>query len=178
MDERYFYLLDGEASRLYVWEGIPDEQTDPLYVITVPAQGSRLFSDGRRLVLTASTNQESPINIYSVDELGPDVTPAVIHKMSRGRQLLNLPGMAITLGDGLAVANISFSQVLIWHDLDDAISGNDPDVILGADSLDDTSPGIGPDTLFYPAALAFDGTYLWVGEFKFSERLLRFKGSG
>lgn len=178
MDERYFYLLDGNANRLYVWEGIPDKDTDPLYTITVPAQGSRLFSDGRHLVLTASTNQESPINIYAVDEMGPDVTPAVISRMSRGRQLLNLPGMAITLGDGLAIANISFSQVLIWHDLENAIAGNDPDIILGAGSLSDTNPWIGPDTLFYPAALAFDGTYLWVGEFKFSERLLRFSGSG
>ena len=67
--------------------------------------------------------------------------------------------------------------VYIWFSL--PRHGELPDlVILGADSLADTSPGIGPDTLFYPGALAFDGTYLWVGEFKFSERLLRFSGSG
>lgn len=41
---------------------------------------------------------------------------------------------------GLAVANISFSQVLIWHDVDNAIAGNVPDAILGADGIGDTSP--------------------------------------
>ena len=48
----------------------------------------------------------------------------------------------------LAVANILFSQVLIWHDVDNAIAGNVPDAILGADGIGDTSPWIGPDTLF------------------------------
>ncbi len=71
------------------------------------------------------------------------------------------------------------------------VSGSTPDVVAKsgrsdptrqysawADGIGDTIPWIGPDTLFYPAALAFDGTYLWVAEFKFSERLLRFSGSG
>ena len=48
------------------------------------------------------------------------------------------------------------------------------DVILGAENLDEITPEIGHDKLFSPAGLAFDGSFLWVGEFKFSGRILRF----
>jgi len=36
---------------------------------------------------------------------------------------------------------------------------------------------IGIDKLFWPGAVSFDGNYLWVGEFKFSGRILRFSPS-
>lgn len=32
----------------------------------------------------------------------------------------------------------------------------------------------GPNMLFLPGSLAWDGAHLWVGEFKFSTRILRF----
>jgi len=39
-------------------------------------------------------------------------------------------------------------------------------------------PELTRNQFFWPGAIAFDGTYLWVGEFKFSGRLLRFSPSG
>jgi hypothetical protein len=47
-------------------------------------------------------------------------------------------------------------------------------VVLGEKDLEDTTPEIGKDKLFWPAGISFDGNYLWVGEFKFSGRILRF----
>jgi hypothetical protein len=47
--------------------------------------------------------------------------------------------------------------------------------LLGAKDDSDRSARIGRDKLFWPGALAFDGGYLWVGEFKFSTRILRFR---
>ena len=62
--------------------------------------------------------------------------------------------------------------------IEDALAGEDPDVLLGITKLqlmpEEAKPQIGKDKLFRPAVPAFDGYYLWVGEFKFSERLLRF----
>ena len=58
--------------------------------------------------------------------------------------------------------------------MDEALSGAAPDAVLGAESLRDTDPEIGRDSVFWPNRLAYDGDYLWVGEFKFSGRLLRF----
>ena len=40
----------------------------------------------------------------------------------------------------------------------------------------DTIGVTGKDSLVMPTFLAYDGNYLWVGEFKFSSRLLRFSG--
>lgn len=49
-----------------------------------------------------------------------------------------------------------------------------PDAVLGATDLRPRGPAIGQDTLFWPGAVAYDGSRLWVGEFKFSNRVLRF----
>jgi hypothetical protein len=46
-------------------------------------------------------------------------------------------------------------------------------VILG-DPANAGRPETGRSTLFWPGAPVFDGSYLWLGEFKFSNRLLRF----
>lgn len=48
------------------------------------------------------------------------------------------------------------------------------DVILGEEDAEDYIPEIGKGKSFWPAGLAFDGSFLWVGEFKFSGRVLRF----
>lgn len=55
-----------------------------------------------------------------------------------------------------------------------APAGKHPDALLGAGDDQDRNPEIGRDKLFMPGTIAFDGSYLWVGEFKFSGRVLRF----
>jgi hypothetical protein len=57
--------------------------------------------------------------------------------------------------------------------VEDAVAGRTPDVVLG-DANPAAPPRITERTLFWPGAPAFDGSYLWVGEFKFSGRILRF----
>jgi hypothetical protein len=61
--------------------------------------------------------------------------------------------------------------VLIWRNIEDAILGKGADVTLGIKSW---RPEIGKDRLFWPAVPSFDGDYLWLGEIKFSGRILRF----
>jgi hypothetical protein len=67
-----------------------------------------------------------------------------------------------------------FNRVHAWRKIEDAIGGRRADVILGKDNFEDVQPRIGRNGLHYPSALWFDVSYLWVGEVKFSERLLRF----
>jgi hypothetical protein len=62
----------------------------------------------------------------------------------------------------------------VWHRAEDALAGSPPDALLGAANDQDRNPEIGRDKLFMPGTVAFDGSYLWVGEFKFSTRILRF----
>lgn len=82
--------------------------------------------------------------------------------------------MAIVYDGILFIADTDFNIVLVWKDIDDATAGKRVDVILGEKNLKDVKPEIGKDKLFWPAGMAFDGRFLWVGEFKFSGRLLRF----
>ncbi|MDW8364694.1 MAG: hypothetical protein RMK49_02485 [Abditibacteriales bacterium] len=77
-------------------------------------------------------------------------------------------------GGHLFVGDTGFGRVVIWSKTEDALSGKPLDVLLGKESFSDLSPQIGPNKLFWPCAMSFDGEYLWVGEFKFSGRILRF----
>jgi len=166
LDDRYFYLADVHANRVYVWQGIPDQNSEPVVVLQVN-QPRRLTSDGTYLAVT--TTFDHAIRVYRIADLTSNSTPVVV----RGPGF-NLPETGLVAGGHFFVADTSFHRVLIWRDIADALVGENPDVILGAEDLQDTTPEIGRDKLFWPASLAFDGSYLWVGELKFSNRLLRF----
>lgn len=167
LDEKYFYLSDGNANKIYVWEGIPAKNSNPKFVISA-IQPGRLSSDGMYLVDAATL--ESAIRIYSVAGLSSSTQPVA----TLGMPGFNLPQGALVSGGHLFVGDTGFNRVLIWNNIEDALAGKNADVILGAENLQDTTPEIGRNKLFWPATIAFDGSFLWLGEFKFSERLLRF----
>ena len=167
LDDRYFYLSDTPTNKIYVWDGIPKAETPPLFSFTVDLPG-RLSSNGEYLVVT-SLNSHSVL-VFRVAELSANAKPVVT---IGGPGKFNLPQNAIVARGSLFVADTNFNRVHIWKEIADAISGKSADVILGKGE-----PGAAPlqlkDALFWPAGLAFDGSYLWVGEFKFGNRLLRF----
>ena len=65
--------------------------------------------------------------------------------------------------------------MLARQDLDAAVAGDDPDAILGAKDLEDTDPDKTKSGLFWPLRVEFDGERLWVGEYKFSGRVLSYQ---
>jgi len=62
----------------------------------------------------------------------------------------------------------------VWNRVEDALAGRPADALLGATDEQDRKAGLGRNQLFMPGSLAWGGGYLWVGEFKFSTRILRF----
>jgi hypothetical protein len=170
LDDKYFYLSDESTNKIYVWEGIPSNDTNPKFIISTDQPG-RLSSDGNYLVVTANTGPT--IEIYRIADLSSNSQPIVLG----GPGKFNLPQGAIVVNSYLFVGDTGFNRVLIWKNIEDAIAGKNADVILGAENLTDISPEIGQNKLFWPAVPAFDGSHLWVGEYKFSERLLRFSVS-
>jgi hypothetical protein len=177
IDDKYFYLADVAENRLYVWEGIPEANSEPSFVVNLD-QGGRLSSDGRHLVLTDTFNHR--ILVFEIARLAAspeDYRPAIVDRVGRngGRySRFNLPMGATVFKGSLFIADTSFNRVIAWRSIGDAIAGAENYVILGEESLADIQPEIGRNKLFWPAGLAFDGSFLWVGEFKFSGRLLRF----
>lgn len=166
LDDQYFYLADGDS--IYVWEGIPSATSDPKFTLSID-RPRRLSSDGTYLAVT--TTFDHKIVLYSVATLAEDAQPV---GTIGGVGHFNLPEGALVSEGHVFVADTGFNRVLIWNDISDAIAGRDADVILGAETLQEVIPEIGKPNLFWPASLAFDGSYLWVGEYKFSGRVLRF----
>jgi hypothetical protein len=176
IDDRYFYLADSEAGKIYVWEGIPDRDSDPKYTLNVGQGVGRLSSDGSYLVAVAggAGNLDRSVLVFKVADIPRGTEPTPIG--SRG--LFDLPPNQVAVSQGqLFVPQTHLNRVLVWNKIEDAIAGKAPDVLLGKSEPNDVRPRITRDQLFWPSAVCFDGSYLWVGEFKFSDRLLRFSPS-
>ena len=169
VDEKYFYLAD--TNKIQVWNGIPNKNSNPLF--SIDALGAtRLSSDGRYLVVAATeAPSQEMIKMYKIEGLSSGSKPILIQNK---KFWFNLPQAVLASAGHLFIADTGFHRVLVWNSLDEAVAGKNPDIVLGEENLEDVIPEIGRDKLFWPAGLAFDGSYLWVGEFKFSGRILRF----
>ncbi len=176
MDDQGFYLADTSGDRILVWPSFPDQDTPPTYVIPA-TRPVRLSSDGSYLVATSVDDQS--VTIFEVGRLSEGGFPVVVGKADEtqsGLFALNRPEDAIVSHGHLFIADTGFNRVLLWEDIRDAVAGIPCTAILGQEDCVHTDPAIGRDRLFWPAALAYDGRYLWVGEYKFSSRLVRFSG--
>ncbi|MBI4910078.1 MAG: hypothetical protein HY820_41050 [Acidobacteria bacterium] len=167
MDTRYFYLADRQANRIYVWDGVPSPQTAPRHILEMENPG-RMSSDGVYLAVAPFEGQD--VMLWQVENIGRNNQPIRIG----GRGVFNLPGDALAVNGMFFVADRSNNRVQVWNRVQDAIVGKPADAFLGANNPQDLRAGLGPTKLFMPGALAFDGNNLWVGEFKFSTRILRF----
>lgn len=172
MDSKYFYLGDEQAGKIYVFEGIPTQTSAPRFTLDLPAT-QRLTSDGTTLVaMSQQVADGGAFYFYKVSDLTAPPTQL------RWAGKFNQPYNVLLPNGGFYVADMGFGRVQLWNRLSDAQAGRNPDVLLGAKTLNDFTHETARDKLFRPAALAFDGSYLWVGEFKFSHRLIRFDLGG
>ncbi len=167
MDARHFYLADRQANRIYVWDGVPGPGVSPKLALEMPGPG-RISSNGNFLV--AAPFEAQDVFVWRVDNLGRDNQPIRI----TGRGVFNLPGDAMAANGQFFVADRSNNRVQVWNRVQDALDGKPADAFLGAADATDVRAGLGRTKLFMPGSLAHDGTNLWVGEFKFSTRILRF----
>jgi len=173
LDDNYLYIADGDAGKLYVWSALPDSNSSPLFSLDLPGV-YRLSSDGSYLAVVMMSDHK--VRLYSVDGLSGSSSPVVeIPAEGFTYTPLNLPAGALVADNHLFIADTGGSRVLGWESIQDAINGSDPDVVLGQQNLLDTTSAIGVNRLFMPAGLAFHRNRLWVGEFKFSNRLVGFK---
>jgi hypothetical protein len=130
---------------------------------------TRLSSDGTWLAVTQMDLHT--VRLFRVSELRDGATGTAVG----GAGTFNLPQHGLVARGALFVANTTSNVVHAWRDAASAAAGRPADVILGSpDGQLVQPPRIGRSTFFWPGAIAFDGAYLWVGEFKFSNRILRF----
>ncbi len=162
-DDKYFYVADA-SGKIYVWEGNPfSAPSSPAFTLNI--SGGALSSNGMYL---AVADADIGPRFYRISDF-PNPTALQVPGMR-----FNRPGTPLLYENKLFVPDTVSNRVQIWNSFDSAISGSPPDIILGQPNLGNTDPAIGEDRLFWPNTLAFDGDYLWVGEYKFSGRVMRF----
>ena len=165
MDEKYFYL-GLSTDEIYIWEGFPEKDSEPVKVLK-NIEVLNLHSDGNYLVV--SNGFLHTVTIYRV----ADILSNPVKNVIGGSKINGAAG--VFAGNGqLFIADNGFGRVHIWNDIESAIRGNSADVLLGNTSVGEP-PQIGQNKLFLPKFLSYDGNYLWVGEVKFSNRLMRFR---
>lgn len=167
-DSKYFYVLDGEAKKIYVWSGLPADSNDsPDFSIS--AEVNRIRSDGTWLVGTSLYNTQRVL-LWSVSSLSQNVAATgTVTGLA-----MNLPQDALVSNGVLYVADTSFHRVLVWNSVSSALAGGLPDAYLGATSSADKSPAHSVTEMRWPASLWVANGYLWVGERKFGHRVLRY----
>jgi len=138
-----------------------------------------IASDGRHLLLADTRNNR--ILIWNHLPTGNEPPDVVLGQPNFGanapgtsRSKLRWPVSVATDGEHIIVADTYNNRVLIWNRFPER-NGTPADIVLGQDSFEnDLPPRYTRDGLFSPGGIWFDGHFLWVEEFKFSNRILRY----
>ncbi|MEW6320348.1 MAG: hypothetical protein AB1635_04595 [Acidobacteriota bacterium] len=168
-DGRHFALASYSRNRVWVWDGPPSAAARPIAELPVEQPG-RIASDGRYLAVTRG-GPGGGVLLYELARIAGSAPSPV--QVGAGLRM-NLPQGVSLDGGGLFIADTNGNRVLAWMNATEAYNGRQPDAVLGATDLTPRTPAIGRDTLFWPGAVAYDGRHLWVAEFKFGNRIVRF----
>lgn len=192
MDDTYLYVSDQILNKTYIFKGIPSKNSSPVY--TLNHSGVLNVNNGKLTIADGSAW------IYDVNQLAQGdgkaihITEAYVSTLNQNQKMIK-EKVALTqvnevlVGDKgeLILSEMNYNQVLYWDSLEDAVAKKQG-ITLGFSEDNYTNKQIGVEsnhtsivvhpsksTMYMPKGLAYDGTNLWVGEFKFSSRLLLFQ---
>jgi hypothetical protein len=174
LDNQFLYVAD--EGNIYVWSGIPVTGNEtPLKTMNVSTEPlNHLHSDGTYLCAAVQPGAAAAVQVYRVADIAlPGAVQPFKTIRSVGSTRLNLPSGAITFDGALAIANTSGNAAYVWRDVNDA-GDSSRVVVLGQSLLSGTKPAIGINRLFMPASLVAFQEKLFVGELKFSSRIVQF----
>ena len=172
VDDNLFVVGDYDG-KVWIWYGYPSSSSDnpDITLDYGTAKLGRLSSDGTYL----SVIRQDPAGVYIykvADLVGGSTIP--FKSFTGSDPAINLPNEAITFNGSLAIANTNYSTILLWQDINDFPNTTNMKVIGQATNSSSNIPQIGQNRLFLPATLLYHNNMLWVGETKFSSRIVRF----
>ena len=160
LDGTYLAVADGQTDTVAVFEGIPATGDEPLRTYNLRGPGRLDMKDG---ILAIAPKEGSEVFIVDVTSTAsPRPLPVRV----------NLPNQAKFLPFGFGIADTSFHRVQLWNSLADAEAGQAPAQTMGGGIGD--RPQTTADRFYFPASLEVVAGHLYVGEFKFSNRILAF----
>ena len=160
---KYFAISCKESKKVWIWEGIPDKDAEPIYTISVPEGPGRLDSNDEWLVIAGYPADRFNVKAIKFDDLPNGSLKSIPTHNS-------FPQSAVFTDIGFFISQQGKNQVLGWDSIESALAGNSPSNILGT--------GLGTkaaNSIKMANSIGWDGSHLWIGEFKFSTRMLAFK---
>ncbi|MEG3594757.1 MAG: hypothetical protein VX355_04670, partial [Chloroflexota bacterium] len=159
----YFALSSEKDNKVWVWEGIPGENDEPKYELEVPEGPGRLDADSEWLVIAGYPADRFTVKAIRFDELNKGTLRDISGYSS-------FPQSAALTDIGFFITQQGDNKVFGWDSIEDALAGQGPTVTLG-----DGQGTKDANSIKMANAVDWDGSHLWVGEFKFSTRMLAFK---
>ena len=159
----YFALGEADTKKIYIWEGIPQVTDEPKYILDNPVKVGRMDMNDEWLVIS-SGSVGSSVHAIKLSELSlANFRPVPGHDDFPFGVSINEKGFFIALQGS--------DKVVGWSNVEDALNGQNPSMSFGGKDDKSTSGTRMASTVHW------DGYHLWVGEFKFSNRLLGFAPS-
>ena len=159
-DGTYLAVADGQTDTVVVFDGIPATGDEPLRSYTLREPGRLDMKDGILAIAAKAGTEISVVDVTT--KASPRALPVRV----------NLASQAKFLPFGFGIADTSFHRVQLWNSLADAQAGLAPAQTLGGGIGD--RPQTTADRFHFPASLEVVAGHLYVGEFKFSNRILAF----
>ncbi len=182
-DDTFIYTQKG-ANQIALFDAsngfidLSDTSLTPDIILTLNNPSNSLKTDGTYLTITQTFIHT--VVIFKISDIianGNATLPYATISTGNGNGNFNLPSTAITYGSKLFIVDNSNNRVQVWNDITDAKNGLTADTILGQSNSIDVNNKKTRDGLFWPSGICFNGKDLWVGEFKFSGRLVKFEAN-
>jgi hypothetical protein len=159
----YFALSSEKDNKVWIWEGIPDKNTAPIYTLDIPEGPGRLDSNDEWLIISGYPADRFNVKVIKFSDLPNKALRNIPNHNS-------FPQSAVITDIGFFVSQQSKHQVIGWDSVEAALAGKPPRNILGSGKGTKAS-----NAIKMANSMAWDGSQLWVGEFKFGTRILGFR---
>lgn len=181
-DDSFLYIYSKKDSRVYKFDKNAKDYSFARALQSVPVSDLRNLSSNGNYLLIAGM-YEAKITVLKTHDLSKY---GEVYSSDMGNHL-NLPTDARLLPNG-QLAVVDANRMRVWNSLDEAIGDKNLSKCISLGTLDNYSisykdngsdvtdqPSLATDgSLFTPTSLAYAKGHLWVGEFKFSARLVRY----
>ena len=153
----YFAVADSGSDTIYIWEGVPEKSDNPTYSLPNLSNLGRIDMNDTHLAIGCYPGGSS-FKVLELSSLSAPSYQTVPGQDCPSEVSFNEKGFFIPSDD----------KIIGWNSISDALAGSSPTMSFGG-RTDKTNMGTK-----MASGISWDGYHFWVGEYKFSNRLLGF----